>query len=77
MILSVDFWTEHLAITDLQSKSITFSTDKVTPPKTMLEHHFALSVLDEDEVSVPALSSVVIPVGARNAENIKETCSCS
>lgn len=68
VILGMDFLTQHRAVIDLKSKSITLSTDEALPPKTTPEQSKALSVLDE-ELTIPPRSSVIVPVCARNFED--------
>lgn len=68
VILGIDL-TEHRAIIDLESKSITFSMYKAIPPETRLECHVTLSVLKE--VSVAPRSSVIVPADAGNPKNIE------
>ena len=61
VILGMDFLSQHGAVIDLRSESITLSADKALPPNTPPGKH-ALNVL-EDQVTIPPRSSVIISVG--------------
>lgn len=69
VFLGMDFLSQHGAVIDLTSKSITLSTDQVIPPERTRSCR-DLSVL-EDQVSTLPHARIMISIGAEAARDIE------
>lgn len=61
VILGMDFMTDNGAIIDLQTRSITFSSDHSTTPHPNLRYRAAVRIAD-DHVTLPPRASLMIAV---------------